>query len=740
MIICRFLVFLSLSWLVTANLLAQNGDKAGEAQSARITLEKIPSSPQLSPADAMKTFKVPSGYEVQLVASEPMIEAPVAAQFDPEGRLYVLEMRGFMRNPDAQGEDQPTGRISILEDTDGDGRMDKSTVFLDGLVMPRAFALTQGGVIFGEPPKLWFARDVNRDGKADEKVELFNDYGDRKNPEHTANGLVLAMDNWFYNLYHTWRYRWRDGRWDRQPIPNRVQWGLSQDDYGRLYFTQNSDPLRADLYCSGYAGRALTAKIPFLNNLVVPDFTTWPGKITAGVNRGYQPQVLRDDGSLASFTAACGTVIYRGDNFPASAENQAFICEPSANMIRWQKLQEEGGRITSQNAFEKSEFFTSTDERFRPVNLLNAPDGALYVVDFGRGIIQHRIYMTSYLRKQVEQRGLGSPLEVGRIYRVVRKGNPLGRKPQLSRAPSSELVKHLSHANGWWRDTAQRLLIENRDTSVVPALRKLALNTNVDARFRLHALWTLEGMGQVTADLANTAIHESNAKLRIAGLRLAEVVLEKTPPATNDTTLVAMLDALRNGSTEVRIQAALSLGMVRTNNTAHTGLRETYETTGSEWLKQATALGLGLLDPQTNTMSSAQLTGLSADELKKFKSGKELYMMSCAACHQPHGLGQEGLAPPLVGSEWVGHSPERLTRIVLHGIRGPLKVKGQTYQLEMPPLSVFSDEQVAQVLTYVRREWGHKYPTVETSTVKTVRDATTQRDQAWTSDELLRVP
>ncbi|MBI1841857.1 MAG: c-type cytochrome [Verrucomicrobia bacterium] len=726
--------------VAASSLLAQNGDKAGEAQNARIAPEKIPSSPQLSPIESMKTFKLPPGYEVQLVASEPMIEAPIAAQFDPDGRLYVLEMRGFMRTPDAEGEDQPTGRISILEDTDGDGRMDKSTVFLDGLVMPRAMALTQGGVLLGEPPKLWFCRDVNGDGKADEKVELFNDYGDRKNPEHTANGLVLAMDNWFYNLYHTWRYRWRDGRWERQPIPNRVQWGLSQDDYGRLFFTQNSDPLRADLYSSSYAGRAPTARVNFLNRLVAPVFTTWPGKITAGVNRGYQPDVLRADGSLASFTAACGTVIYRGDNFPAAAENQAFICEPSANMIRWQNIHDEDGQLTSENAFDKSEFFTSSDERFRPVNLLNAPDGALYVVDFGRGIIQHRIYMTSYLRKQVELRGLAAPLEVGRIYRVVRKGGPLTPRPQLLRAPSSELAKRLSHPNGWWRDTAQRLLVERRDTSVVPELRKLALG-NGDPRFRLHALWTLEGMGQVTPELAAAAIRDGNPKLRVTGLRLAEAVLERRPPApAEDPLLAAMLEALRFGSTQVRVQAALSLGMVRTNTTAHAGLREAYETTGSEWVKQATALGMGLLDPQTNTLNSAQLAGLSSDDLRKFKNGKELYMMSCAACHQPHGLGQEGLAPPLVGSEWVGYSTERLTRIVLHGVRGPLKVKGQTYQLEMPPLSVFSDEQVAQVLTYVRREWGHAFPTVEPETVKSVRAITAQREQAWTELELLRIP
>ena len=730
---------LTILLLATAGVLAQNGDKAGETQSFRVDPSRIPPAPPLSPDQALKAIHVAPGYEVQLIASEPMIEAPVAAQYDADGKLYVLEMRGFMRNPEGAGENQPLGRISILEDRNGDGRMDVSTVFLDGLIMPRAFALTQGGVLVAEPPKLWFCRDVNGDGKADEKVELFDDYGDQKNPEHTANGLVRDMDNWFYNLYHNWRYRWQNGRWERQPIPNRVQWGLSQNDYGQLFFTSNSDPLRADLYSSSYAGRAPTASIPFLNTLVARDFAVFPGRVTAGVNRGYQPKVLREDGSLATFTAACGTTLYRGDNFPSAARNQAFICEPSANLIRWQNIQDDAGMLTSSNALGETEFLKSTDERFRPVNLLTAPDGSLTVVDIGRGIIQHRIYMTSYLRKQVEARKLDQPLEVGRIYRVVHKAGRLTRAPKLSTAPGATLVAALSHANGWWRDTAQRLLVERGDSSVVPALQRLALEGE-DPRFRLHALWTLEGLGRITPDLANNALADTHPKVRRTALRVSESLLGGTLDSPRSNLLHSISKALQNSSTEVRVQAALSLGTLKSNALAHGWLREIFDTTGSEHLKKAAALSLGLLDPQTNTLSVAQLAGLSSGELQRFKAGKELYLALCAACHQPHGLGQEGLAPPLAGSEWVAFSPQRLTRIVLHGLRGPIKVKGVVHQLEMPQLGVLSDEQISQVLTYIRREWGHSLSPVDEATVKAVREATAQREQAWTELDLLQVP
>ena len=409
--------------LSIADSIAQNGDKAGEKQVSLVPADKIPPAPVLTPEEALKSFKLAPGFRIELVASEPLIHDPVAIQFAPDGKIWVLEMSGFMPNADGIGEDKPVGKIAVIEDTDGDGKMDKRVVFADGLVMPRALSLVRDGLLVAEPPRLWFLRDTDGDGKSDEKVEVAKDYGDTKNPEHTANGLMWAMDNWIYSANHTTRFRNDDGEWRREPTTFRGQWGISQDNFGRLVYNSNSDQYRMDVVPSHYLRRNPNYRTPAgLNVDPIRNQTTWPIRVTPGVNRGYQQGILRPDGTLSRFTAACGPAIYRGDNFPAEFQGNAFVCEPSANLVKRNILQDENGMITGRHAYTNAEFLASTDERFRPVNLNNGPDGALYIVDLYRGILQHRIYLTSYLRAQAESRELQQPTGLGRIYRIVADG------------------------------------------------------------------------------------------------------------------------------------------------------------------------------------------------------------------------------------------------------------------------------------------------------------------------------
>ncbi len=735
-----FLV-LTAGCLLAAKVQAQNGDKGDTNQPMRVAKEKIPPAPPLSPEQALKTFTVPPGFRIELVAAEPLIEVPIAMTFDPDGRLWVLEMRGFMPNADAVGENAPVGRVTVLEDTDGDGRMDKKTIFLDGLVMPRAIALVRDGLLVAEPPKLWFCRDTNGDGKCDEKTEVASDYGSLANPEHTANGLMWALDNWIYSANFSFRLRNVTGKWQREPTIGRGQWGISQDDFGRLFHNSNSDTLRADLIPSHYVNkRGLTTKLNGLSAKIASDQAVWPVRVNPGVNRGYQPKQLRDDGTLATVTAACGPAIYRGDIFPDEFKGNAFICEPSGNVVIRNALSEKDGVVTGRHIHGKADFIASTDERFRPVNLYTGPDGALYVVDMYHGILQHRIYMTSYLRKQVEERGLDKPQNMGRIYRIVHQSKPLGPNPSLSKASASDLVKHISHPNGWWRDTAQHLLIDRGDAAAIPALQKL-IASGAEPLGRLHALWTLEGMGKADAAILSTALDDKHEKIRAAAIRISESslrVVDNKPETAALRTKVLALGQDKN--TDVQIQLALTLGEIAPDAKSKEVLSALAGQATAAMVKDAAAFSIASREPLKPTKIVAKGPPLSPEDQKHFEAGKGVYEATCLACHQQHGMGQEGLAPPLVGSEWVSGSDQRLARIVLNGLRGPIKVKKQVYELDMPSLGVLEDQQIADALTYVRREWGHEFAPVPVATVKKVRDENAKREDSWTEAELLKLP
>ena len=726
---------------------AQKGDKQGEVQQSRIPKEKIPANPPLSPPEALKKFKLQPGFQVELVTSEPVVVNPVALQFDPEGRIWVLEMRSFMPTPDGKGETTPTGRVSILEDADGDGRAERSKVVLDGLVMPRAFLLVDGGLLVCEPPALWFYPIKNDHPgprvlvAADFAKDADPSLGLRMNPEHSGNSLVRGLDNWIYSLYHPWRYRLGEdlygegAAWQREWVPQRAQWGHSMDDFGRLFYTSNSDQLRGDLVPVHYfAGKITKGKYPGVGIQIAKDQSVWPARINPGVNRGYQTGTLREDGTLAKFTAACGTCIYRDDVLGQDVSGNAFICEPSANIIRRNKLSEKDGIVTAQNAYEKDEFLASTDELFRPVNLYTGPDGALYIVDMYHGIIQHRFFLTSYLRQQAEDRGLDKVAQMGRIWRVVPDSKPLRKeKPALGSATTGQLAQTLRHPNGWWRDTAQRLLVARKDAAATPALEKLASDSHPITR--LHALWTLEGVGQLQPKTVLAALADTHPKVRAAALRLTE-----DKKLSSDASLqAARLKLVDDAEADVQTQLALSLSLEAKDPVAKETLKTLSKKVSAPLAKDATAFALIANDPPKPVVAM-NARALTAEEEKRYEAGKTMYEITCLACHQQHGLGQPGLAPPLAGSEWVAGSEKRLVLIILHGLRGPIKVKGEIFDMDMPTLNVLDDEQIASALTYIRREWGHGYEPVTPATVKAIRAETEQREDAWTMAELLKIP
>ncbi|HEX2854620.1 MAG TPA: c-type cytochrome [Opitutaceae bacterium] len=563
----------------TSLLPAQQGDRRGEVQAPPPEHIKTPPAPPLSVEDALKTFRVAPGFHLEVVAAEPLVFDPVTMAFGADGRLWVVEMRAYMPNIDGKGEDQPIGSIAVLEDTNGDGRMDKRTVFLDGLVMPRAISLVADGALIAEPPHLWFARDKNGDGVADEKIEVAGDYGGVGNPEHMANGLLWAMDNWIYSANHTTRYRYLgDGKFSGDTTITRGQWGITQDDAGRLYYNSNSDPLRGDVVPSRYLKRNPNFAASGSGVQLVPaNLRVWPARVTTGINRGYQ--ILNEEGKMNAVTAACGTVIYRGNLFPAEFQGNAFIAEPAGNLVKRIVVEEREGTLAGRNAYDGTEFLASTDERFRPVNLFNGPDGALYVVDMYRGVIQHRTYVTTYLRRQVEERQLERPVGMGRIYRVAPNGAaPANFKIALAGASLAELVQALGDANGWTRDTAQRLLVQrglnpartsvekpggiraDLVETVAPVVRDFAA-TAKNPLGRVQAMWTLDGLGEFDRTLALRALADADARVRVAAVRLAEKFLS---PALDAEIFAKVSELAASAEPAVRLQVALSLGEVRT--------------------------------------------------------------------------------------------------------------------------------------------------------------------------------
>ena len=834
--------------LVCVPVLAQRGDRAGETQAPPPESMEIPSAPPLSVEEALKTFRLQPGFEIEVVAADPMIEAPVEIEFDERGRMYVLEMRGFMPNVEGKGEDQRNGRVSLLEDTDGDGRMDKSTVFAEGLLMPRAIGVTRGGLLVAEPPTLWFFRDTNGDGKADQREVVSNDYGNQSNPEHNANGLLWARDNWIYSANHRERYRNLGSGWEQDSTVFRGQWGITQDDYGRLFFNSNSDQLRGDLAPSEYLTRNEHFKSPFgVNVQIARDQSTFPIRVNPGVNRGYQKGTLRADGTLARFTGACGPCIYRGDLLPEKFYGAAFVCEPTANLVRCNFLTEKDGSITATNAFPKEEFLASTDERFRPVNISNGPDGALYIVDMYRGVIQHRIYLTTFLRNQALERKLETPLNYGRIYRVVpakAKHSPARNFAALS---ASALVNELKSSNGWVRDTAQRLLVERKDFVAIPLLQRLAAQGQFPSA--LHALWVLHALNGLTSETVAYAMNSEHSKVRATAVRLSESLL------SHDSRVGDKIMAMAGDqSIDVRLQVMFTLGEMTTHQAeaamvdllaanvenslmrdaaisglegreldflsrvlAHPAWKEktrareevvrdlarcVAESRSSEavagllemaaaqkdiWVQSSLLDGLTALlpaktkgrkatvpkplhlaaEPRALTrlgatrdkdiadrlealepllvwpgksgVAQAEVKPLTEAEKALFDAGRAQYPLICGACHQPNGLGLDGLAPPLADSEWTTGSPERLARIALHGVRGPMNVKGRLWGMEVPRVYILTDQEIASLLTYIRREWGHTASAITPEFIAKVRKETEQRLDAWTEEELLKI-
>lgn len=743
---------------------------------AKDTAPPVPDSvlftraPILSPEQALQTFQLEEGFSLELVASEPLIEDPVAMTFDSRGRIWVVEMQSYMLDLDGNGEEKKISRIVILEDEDSDGKMDRSKVFLDSLAMPRAIALTEDGVLYAEPPNLWFVENI--EDSPGKKTLIDSTYAVDGNAEHQPNGLMRGMDGWYYNAKSKFRYKRVDGTWIKEETEFRGQWGMSMDNFGRLYYNSNSNQLRGDLVPPNRLGRNPNFDASLgINVQLADDQQVYPIRPTPGINRGYREDMITHDNKLTKFTAACGPVIYRGQRYPQAFFENAFVCEPSGNLIKRNILREEGTTVIAEQAYENREFLASTDERFRPVSLYNGPDGYLYLVDMYRGVIQHKTYLTDYLRDQITSRGLEKPLGMGRIYRIKYeqgwwdkfKEKFTHTEPSLAEASDRELLAYLSHPNGWWRDNAQRLLIERNNTAIVPGLFKIIQKEKPQHYEKIHALWTLEGLGIYTPEVIQWAVQSKDPKVVATALRVAERNRgsDKAGEILNIFAAVA-----GNADPTVQLQLALSLGefMEANEDTVMELLRSIADRHGNEPLFREAILSsisgkesqfLKLTGESTHTALTTMLeevtshiklkkqlsnTSLTEADKEQYILGKSLYEQTCAGCHGQDGKGLVPIAPPLAGSDWVLGSEERLVLVALHGLKGPVTVNGKVYQEPevqglMPGIAdnpEFTDQKLAALLTYIRNTWGNQGNPIAAPTVKEFREGSKGRKEPFT--------
>ncbi len=702
-----------------------------------------PSSAVLTPEQSINSMKLPPGYHLELVASEPDIQEPVAIVWDGNGRMYVAEMRSYMQDIKGTGERLPVCRITRFEDTDGDGKMDKHTVYIDSMVLPRMMLALDDRLVVNETYtyNMYSYRDTNGDGIADEKKLVYhNDKPDDANLEHQKSGLVWNVDNWIYVTSNPVRYRYANGMLlvDSLTSSPSGQWGLTNNNYGRLFFSSAGGETPALNFQENPVYGELDMDKQRSN-----DFDeVWPIVGNTDVQGG--PIRMRADSTLNHFTASCGQSVYRGDRLPATMIGDLFICEPVGRLIRRAKMTDDNGMTVLTNAYDKREFLASTDLNFRPVNTATGPDGCLYIVDMHHGIIQESAWTQpdSYIHPQIKRKKLDLNINRGRIYRLVHDGFKPGPKPQLLNASNQELVTYLSHPNGWWRDNAQKLLVIHADKSVVPALKKIATNersiwekfafwkTKPTALGRLHALWTLEGLYAIDEQTLVIALKDEDAEIRKAAVRISEPFLQ-----LQNTAILTQLENLKTDKNAgVRIQLALSLRYSKDPKAMVILKQLQTANPNNPLLIKAASISMEEKD-ESMAVLRASTKGMDGEDRDLVYKGAGNFKQVCATCHGMDGKGLATLvAPPLAGSARVNGDKDILLNIVLHGLKGP--VDNKKYPDLMVAQKEHTDEYIASVLSYIRNSFGNKQHVVSVDDVKEIRAATTERQTAWTLEEL----
>lgn len=580
---CKTITYWS---LIIPALLA--GMITGCSGSARPVCEVSPCEPEV----AVSTFEIVEGFKIELFASEPLIRDPVGMEIDENGDIYVVEDPGY---PEDRNED---GTIRLLKDTNGNGLPDQSIIFADSLRAPRGVIRWKEGILVTDAPDIIYLEDTSGDGRADLRHVIMSgfSYG---NPQLGVNTPIYGLDNWIYmahrqgsstpyftdqpgekNFAGSANIRFRPESFEWEKTAASSQFGHTFDAFGRHLLVSWNNHVFQEVIDARYLKRnpdllAAPATADIAEHGTVTD--VFP------ITKEPRYELFTQRGTT---TATCGIVCYLGDAFPDDYRGAVFVAEPGHNLLHADRIMEEGTTLTARRMHEDREFLASTDRWFRPVNSYVGPDGALYVIDYYREIIEQ----PRFLSQEVLEAGIlydGS--DRGRIFRVSTEDSDdpsWAGRINLGESASEELVELLESGNIWWRRTAQRLLVDRNDANTIGPLEQLAGSAGIPEG-RVHALWTLEGMGALSPSLIETALTDSSPRVREHAIRLAELHMD-----TADELTRSLLEMAGDSDARVRFQLLATLGDLDNNVSRTIRQQMLYDDIEDEWMQMA-ALSAG---------------------------------------------------------------------------------------------------------------------------------------------------